>query len=203
MDGSSDLRLTARRSHSLPIPDSHRAKALSATPNINCTSLGRIFIWIRSPRCDRMELNHRRPALQAGALPTELRSQGVNGEARTLDIRGHIPALCQLSYVHRGSRGWTRTSNLPVNSRALCRLSYAGIAPVAGLEPATFGLEVRRSIRLSYTGKLNFFYLYYSSAWNSNLDCDWSGRRRRRRLFTEIGKRADRGPDSRIGQGDS
>jgi hypothetical protein len=56
--------------------------------------------------------------------PAKRGSEGV----RTLDSRGHNPVLYQLSYAHRMST----------------------TARLAGLEPATTGLEVRCSIQLSY-----------------------------------------------------
>ena len=46
----------------------------------------------------------------------------------------------------------SRTSNLPVNSRTLYQLSYRSKVPQTGLEPATDGVEIRRSIQLSYWG---------------------------------------------------
>jgi hypothetical protein len=40
----------------------------------------------------------------------------------------------------------------------MCASSRRGQAPQAGLEPATVGLEVRRSIQLSYWGPADEFY---------------------------------------------
>ena len=45
-----------------------------------------------------------------------------------------------------GSLDWTWTSDIRINSPPFYRLNYEGIvAPPAGLEPATYGLTVRRS----------------------------------------------------------
>jgi hypothetical protein len=61
---------------------------------------------------------------------------GVDDGARTHDRRNHNPELYQLSYAHH----------------SVTSLSFqpAQVARLAGLEPATYGLEGRCSIRLSY-----------------------------------------------------
>ncbi|CAA9890902.1 conserved hypothetical protein [Candidatus Methylobacter favarea] len=55
----------------------------------------------------------------------------MNDGARTRDNRNHNPGLYQLSYAHHS-------------------MGYLEMARLAGLEPATPGLEGRCSIRLSY-----------------------------------------------------
>jgi hypothetical protein len=59
----------------------------------------------------------------------------VNDGARTRDNRNHNPGLYQLSYAHHRKYG----------DKEMVRL--------AGLEPATLGLEGRCSIQLSYKRK--------------------------------------------------
>ncbi len=60
---------------------------------------------------------------------------GVNDGVRTRDNRNHNPGLYQLSYAHHNDILWTRMARL------------------AGVEPATHGLEGRCSIQLSYKRK--------------------------------------------------
>ena len=65
-----------------------------------------------------------------------------------------------LSYRHTGPSSsasgkaveGNRTPTLLLTRQPLCRLSYDGIDAQrqAGIEPAAFGLEVRRSARLNY-----------------------------------------------------
>ena len=57
---------------------------------------------------------------------------GVNDGARTRDNRNHNPGLYQLSYDHHRKK------------------FQQEMARLAGLEPATLGLEGRCSIQLSY-----------------------------------------------------
>ena len=59
---------------------------------------------------------------------------GVNDGARTHDNRNHNPGLYQLSYAHHNDE-------------------FFAMARLAGLEPATLGLEGRCSIQLSYKRK--------------------------------------------------
>ena len=49
----------------------------------------------------------------------------MTGGVRTRDLRGHVPALYQLSYGH-SALGWSRTSDQPLRTRLLCPLSYEG-----------------------------------------------------------------------------
>ncbi len=63
---------------------------------------------------------------------------GVDDGARTRDPRDHNPMLCQLSYIHH---------------QLLTRAAVRHMARLAGLEPTTYGLEIRCSIQLSYRRK--------------------------------------------------
>jgi hypothetical protein len=55
----------------------------------------------------------------------------VTDGARTRDLRGHIPALCQLSYGHQGASSVTHTRRTPDSA-----VTWAGLAPVAQLDRA-------------------------------------------------------------------
>src|SRR5439155_5095087 len=61
---------------------------------------------------------------------------GVDDGVRTRDPRDHNPMLCQLSYTHH----------------QLCpgRAAVWHMARLEGIEPPTYGLEIRCSIQLSY-----------------------------------------------------
>jgi hypothetical protein len=65
-----------------------------------------------------------------------LEFNGVNDGARTRDNRNHNPGLYQLSYAH--------------HNMVVLRWDVLWMVRLAGLEPATPGLEGRCSIRLSY-----------------------------------------------------
>ena len=90
-------------------------------------------LWVDSPprwpgpsptQCHRTESNRRRPALQAGALPTELQwHKKANDGIRTHDINLGKVALYQLSYIRNHASCRNRTYNLSVKSRMLCQLS--------------------------------------------------------------------------------
>ena len=64
---------------------------------------------------------------------------GVNDGARTHDRWSHNPELYQLSYAHH--QQLFANSFLPLQS---------ALARPAGIEPATYALEGRCSIQLSY-----------------------------------------------------
>ena len=51
--------------------------------------------------------------------------------ARTRDLRGHIPALCQLSYGHQGASSVAQTDGGPGRAR-----TSPWLAPVAQLDRA-------------------------------------------------------------------
>ena len=55
----------------------------------------------------------------------------VTDGARTRDLRGHIPALCQLSYGHQGVSSVAQTAGGADRGGSLLRL-----APVAQLDRA-------------------------------------------------------------------
>jgi hypothetical protein len=81
----------------------------------------------------------------------------VDDGTRTHDDRDHNPGLYQLSYAHHCcfcSYPNSAFCVLPkVNTHrsfSVCEKSQAELARPAGLEPATTGLEIRCSIRLSY-----------------------------------------------------
>ena len=85
-------------------------------------------------RCSAVELEA--PVLQ----PSPRRSTGcacipggvrVTDGARTRDLRGHIPALCQLSYGHQGASSVAQTGVGPDS-----RSDLHGLAPVAQLDRA-------------------------------------------------------------------
>jgi hypothetical protein len=84
----------------------------------------------------------------------------VSEGTRTPDRLDHNQELYQLSYAHRGARESTRAARrrrrqpLTIGPAAarIPAVEPESAAPPAGLEPATCGLEVRRSIQLSYRG---------------------------------------------------
>ena len=87
--------------------------------------------WIKSPLLYLVELTAR-----INLFLSRLRS-GVDDGTRTHDDRNHNPGLYQLSYTHHCP------DNLHIKF-------VSALARLAGLEPATLGLEGRCSIRLSY-----------------------------------------------------
>ncbi len=76
----------------------------------------------------------------------------VSEGTRTPDRLDHNQELYQLSYAHRD--GTESTSRLAPGPRGASdrQALYVTWMPPAGFEPATIGLEVRRSVHLSYEG---------------------------------------------------
>lgn len=80
-----------------------------------------------------------------------LKKSGVGNGTRTHDDRHHKPGLYQLSYTHHKS------------------MANHLMARLAGLEPATYGLEGCCSIQLSYRRNIKVHHVHLFNAVN------WSG----------------------------
>src|SRR3569833_2678092 len=70
------------------------------------------------------------------------RESGEDDGTRTHDNRNHNPGLYQQSYAHH--------DNIHIRARQRARIIPRSMARLAGLEPATLGLEGRCSIQMSY-----------------------------------------------------
>ena len=77
--------------------------------------------------------------------------------SRTRDHWLKRPALYRLSYRNSNAPSRVWTYDLQVNSLPLYQLSYRSRLSRVGIEPSTLGLEVPRSIQLSYRDLVTYW----------------------------------------------
>ena len=128
-----------------------------------CTSPGKsrelCRIELRSQECDRQESNLRRPAFQAGALPTELRSREgrARGEAATWPRSGRLQGSSRLAIATRRLPAlrtkWARldSNQLPLVCKTSAHPDELLAREYPGRESNPHGRRPRRSRRRAST----------------------------------------------------
>ncbi len=106
------------------------------------------MLWL-----NEMELNHRHPDLQSGALPdwAIVHCAGNESGTRTPIIGLEDLCLNPVRRTRRGTSGGVWTPGIVLKRDALYQLSYTCVERETRLELATICLEDRHSSQLSYS----------------------------------------------------